>query len=273
MKILDAGKDVLSNLVIWGTKHRSALLGAVTVGGTVGAVYSGIAVTPEATRRIDNEQAERIRLGYPSMTLWEKLRMVGPLYIPCGLFLLLSTGSAIWNICASDREYAALLSAYSIIQKDYGEYRAKTRELVGEKKERRIRDEIVQDHVNVRPTTTTMVIGTGNGEYLWFDDWSGQYFRATIQHVRQSHLYLREQLCDSIGEFLTLNEIYEELGIKFPEGSDGYKKLTANGERLGFNSQDKFEFIESAIRSPEGEPGLGLKFYPDPHENYLRNSY
>lgn len=258
MGVLTTVKTGATNLLMWANTHSSALLTATGEANLFLAVYSSVIATRESTRILDNEEEERIRLNEPEMTFGEKFRMVGPYYIPTILFTLIGGGCFLLNTIQEERRIATLAGLYSMTEKSFEEYKEKTKEMFGEKKEQRIRDELDRKRIEEHPVTNSPVIITGNGQYLCYDTWSDRYFRSTINDVKRAHVEIREDLISNM--YVSLNEVYEKL--RLPSNLDGYD--------LGFTVEDKLEFSYSSQLADNGEPALAITFIPPPHPDYNR---
>lgn len=139
----------------------------------------------------------------------------------------------------------AAMAAYTLSDTAFKEYQKKTKELVGEKKEQKIRDEIASDTLKRNPVNGKEIIITGNGSYLCFDKMSGRYFRSDIEKLKRIENALDRRMLDQT--YITQNELYLEIGI-------GPVK---NGDNIGWNiSNGYIQMSFSYDGGINGEPCL-----------------
>ena len=75
-----------------------------------------------------------------------------------------------------------LAGAYKLSESALLEYRNKVVEVVGEEKEKEIRDSIAKDRVEDRPVITCL----GKDDYLCYDMLSGRYFKSDIDKIQKA---------------------------------------------------------------------------------------
>ena len=109
------------------------------------------------------------------------------------------------------RRCAAIATAYSLTETAFREYKDKVIEQIGKGKEQKVRDEISKDHLINDPPSHSEVIITGKGEMLCYDTLSGRYFKSDIEKIRKTINELNYTLMNDV--FLSLNELYDELGL------------------------------------------------------------
>ena len=75
---------------------------------------------------------------------------------------------------------------YSLTESTLKEYKAKVVETIGENKERKVREDIIQDKLDAAPMATREIIITGGGDQLCCDILSERYFKSDIEKLRRS---------------------------------------------------------------------------------------
>jgi hypothetical protein len=155
---------------------------------------------------------------------------------------------------------AALAGAYSLAEVTMKEYQAKVVEKLGENKEREIRDDISRDRVENNPLSRNEVIYTTHGDTLFYDPYSGRYFKSDIEYVKQVLNKLsRDMLTD--GENICLNDVYYELDLKRID----------LGNHMGWSANDGI--IEAdfyAAKAEDEQPCLVLNYKIEPRYQYGR---
>lgn len=209
-----------------------------------GVVLTGVLVadaTPRALSIIKERQC---------ITKLDKLKATWKCYIPAGISGIITIGSIISINTINQKRNAAIAGLYSIAQTTLNEYREKVIEVIGENKERKIRDEIDGDKVLNGPTN---IIFTGTGDVLCYDSLTGRYFTSDIEKIRRIVNELNKELLTAM--FIPLNDLYYELGL---EG-------TELGNQLGFDiDKGLLEIKFSSQLTKEERPCLVLNYtvYP-----------
>ena len=264
MGFLNVLQEGAVQLIMWGHAHSSALYTAVGVTSGFGSVISGIAVTPENVRKLDNEKAERERLGYPQMTLWEIVKMVGPSYIPCILLFGTSAACFILNTLKAERKIATLAGLYSMSEKSFEEYRNKVRDMFGERKEAKVRDEVASDKAKLAAGNTVAYIYTGDGNYPCLDAWSNTKFRSSQLAIERARVEVLDRLRNEM--YISLAEVYDEMNL--PLRRDQNNRVLIDYSDIGWKDSDDLQFIYTYTCDNTGEPMMVITFSPSPHTDF-----
>lgn len=122
-------------------RNSSTILTGLGAVGVVGTAVATAKATTKASRLLDeiaNEKGE-------DLTVYEKVRIAAPIYIPA-ILLGVSTISCIFGANALNKRYqASLVSAYTVLDQSYKEYKTKVGELFGEDADRQVRHEIAKE--------------------------------------------------------------------------------------------------------------------------------
>jgi len=164
---------------------------------------------------------------------------------------LVTIGSIVTVNSINQRRTAALAGLYSLAQTSLKEYREKVIDIIGENKERKIRDEVDHDKVLANPTTNIIV--TGSGDVLCYDSLTGRYFTSDIEKIRKIVNELNRNLLTDM--FIPLNDFFYEIGLD----------STELGNNLGFDiDKGLFEIKFSSQLTKEERPCLVLNYevYP-----------
>lgn len=264
MGFLATLQDGATKLILWGHAHSAALYTAVGVSSGLGAIISGIAVTPENTRRLDNERDERARIGAPEMTFWEKARMIGPSYIPCVLLFGTSATCFILNTLREERKIATLAGLYSMSEKSFEEYRDKVKDMFGERKESKVRDEVAADHAKNASNRAQMVVMTGHGTYPVLIDKANILMYSSIQRISEVKADIVKELNGCM--YMSLEEVLGKLDAPMRKYDTG--EYIINFSEIGWNVEDDFDFFYTYAGGDNGEPTLVLNWSVPPHEDF-----
>ena len=265
MGVLSLIRGGATRLMVWGSNHSAALYTAVGSAAGVGAILSGIFVTPENTRILDNEKLERERRGEPPLTFWQAVKLVGPSYIPCILLGRTSVACAILNTLKEERKIATLAGLYSLSEKNFEEYRKKVEDLFGKNKERKVRDGIAEDKANDILSRPHTVILTGNGDYLCLDAWSNTLFKSSQLAIEKARIKILDELRGCM--YMSLEEVYDHMDL--PRHMDCNGNYLTDYSDIGFTVDDQLEFIYTYTGNDQsGEPMMVITFNPPPHPDF-----
>jgi hypothetical protein len=209
--------DIARNTQRAIVQNSPLILTGVAVAGVLGTAVAAVLVTPEAIRRIDlaydekNEDKLTPDVDLEELTKFEMFKAAAPCYIPAALIGGTTIAAIIFSHQIGARRQAALIGAYSLAEKTFSEYKAKTLTHVGENEERKIREAIVEDRIKAHPMGTTEVVIIGGDEQLFFDEYSGRYFKSTINKVERAANEVNK-LCND-QQYASLNEFYGLVGL------------------------------------------------------------
>lgn len=236
-------------------KRRSPeILTGLGIALGISTTVSAVKATPKALMVIEERKLD---LDTEKLSALETVKVAWPYYVvptitgAMAIFCLIGANSV------NARRNAALATAYTISETALGEYKEKVVHMLGEKKEKEIRDGIAKDKVEKDPVTEKQVVVIGKGLSLCYDPLSARYFETDIDILKKEINELnRTLLFDS---YLSLNDFYEKIGL---EG-------TKIGEDLGWNiEQGLIEMDYSTQTAADGRPCLVLDFVKTPTYDY-----
>lgn len=226
--------------------HGNTILTVLGCGGVVSTAIFAIGDTKEAERRKEDLP--------PNTSKKEELRRVLPAYIPTLLSGTLTIAMIIGSHKISMRKNAILTSLYSASELALSEYKEQVKAAIGEKKEREIQDDIERRRVETHPYDNSKVIETGFGHTLFFDDYTGRYFRSDINKVKAIANNCNRRIINEM--WISANDFYIENNLPSAKFCDS----------VGFNV-DRFLEIVDPMRSyttSDGEVVVVLQFVEDP---------
>ena len=230
------------------SKHSPAILTGLGVAGMFTTVVLAVRATPKALESIEV-------LEEPTKV--EVVKATWKHYVPAAVTGLASTACIIGANTVSSRRYAALTTAYQLSTTALTEYKDKVVQVVGEKKEKEIRQEIVKDKLDQNPVSKTEVFMTGKGNALCFDVFSSRYFKSDIDRIKKAQNDLNARMLSQ--EYISVNDYYSELGLRH----------TPNGYQMGWRvDRGLLDFHYSSMISDDGEPCLTVDFNIMPDYGY-----
>lgn len=218
----------------------------LTCAGGVGVVLTSITVakaTPKATQLLEQAKEEKGE----ELTKLEKVKVAGPVYIPSILMGAGTIGCIFGANILNKRHQAALVSAYTLVDSSYKDYKRKLKEIYGEEAHNEIIDALAvekAEQVGVRApgiaSDNTLFVDEKCGETrLFYDEHSGRFFETTLEQVISAEYHLNRNY--TLRGYVWLNEFYMFLGIE----------QTDYGSVIGWSTESGFEWIDFDHRKTE----------------------
>ena len=242
-------------------KNGPVILGGVAVTTGVAATIMGVKAGFKASYILD--EYRRVK-GYE--TLEETIHMTdnktlleltAAEAIPVAVLSLTAISAVVGAIYLQNRRNAALVSLYALTEGSFREYRNKVTEHIGSKKEQKVVDAIRDDMLVKNPVNDDLIIRTGKGNTLCYDELSGRYFESDMESIRSAINKANEDMFSG-SNFVTLNEVYYELGLKGIE----------LGRDIGWNVDNIIKLDLGSHIASNGKPCLVLAFENTPHSDY-----
>lgn len=242
-------------------KSPEILLG-VAIFGSISSVVMAVKATPQAEQLIV-EELEKISeekdcdISDINLTYKDYIRICWKVYIITGIMLSISIVAMILSNYIKSKRAGALATAFAITQESLRTYQNKVIEEVGKKKEEKIRDKIAKDKMNNAKDST--IILTGNGGHLFYDAFSGRYFRTTIEDVKRAQNETNNMINNDI--YASVNDFYSFLGMKGVKSGD---LLGWSGGMIDINFSAQISDVDH-----NEEPCIVIDFSNfEPFENY-----
>lgn len=205
-------------------KHSPTILTCVGAVGAVATAVVAVRATPKALSLLEDAKEEKGE----ELTKLETVRIAGPAYIPATLIGVTTIACIFGANVLNKKQQASILSAYTLLDQSYKNYKEKIKELYGEEAEEKVEDSIAQDYYEGR------YIQPEGDKKLFFDSFSMRYFESTIEDVQRAEYKLNRDF--EMKDAVSINEFYELLGIEPVE----------NGDRYGWSTDSCFEMYGNA---------------------------
>lgn len=241
------------------SKHSPEILTSIGVLGMLTTTGLAVKATPKALVLINEAKHEK---GVDKLTPVETVKATWKCYIPAAVTCVASVVCIIGANSVTAKRTAALTAAYKISETALKEYQEKVVESIGEKKEKVIREQISQKHVDDNPVKSNEVIITGKGTSLFLDPISKRHFESDIEQInRIVNMLNKRMLHDTFGT-ISLSDFYDEIGLERTEISD----------ELGWNIQkldrDMIQIDVHPAMTADKRPCLSLYYSPLPRWGY-----
>lgn len=262
-------------------KNISAKLGAnapgITIGlGTGAILVAGVMVgvaTPKAMKLIEDAQVAKTKrfetmkekapddavMDETDELTWVEIIKAGwKPYAPAIMTAVVGVACIVGGTRANARRNAALSAAYTVVEQTLNDYTAKTKEIVGEKKEKEIRDAIAEDELKKHPLSGYNVVRMPKcGKTLCYDVRSREYFMSDYNTIKKVENDLNRRLRSEM--FISLNDVYDEFGIVHDDEL---------GDDIGWNVDDELEFTISSKIAENNEPCLVVNYVIAPRYDF-----
>lgn len=243
---MTTASDIFNRSLQQVKRHSPEILTGFGVAGVFGTSYLVGRASFKAKALIDDKA--------PYESTKDKAILVWRLYIPATLSGAVTIGCIIGSSRSSVHRTAAAVTAYSLTQRAFDEYRDKVVEQIGQSKEQKIRDEIAQEKVLESPPTGREILIVGKGEVLCCELYTGRYFKCDMETLRRAENEINHLVNTSAGLWVTLSDFYDILDLPH----------TSDSDNLGWDTEKLLELQFSAVLTPEHEPCIAFEY------NYLR---
>ena len=192
---------LVRNSTMFVKRNASTILTCVGGAGVVATSVMAVKATPKAMRLLEEAKTEKGE----DLTKWEKVKTAGPAYVP-SIIMGATTLACIFGAnMLNQRKQAALMSAYALLDSSYKDYKKKVEELYGEGADKNVRTELAKDKY------AETDISVDDNKQLFYDDYSGRYFEATMEDVISAQYKINRKIATWGG--VDLNEFYELVGL------------------------------------------------------------
>lgn len=235
----------------------------LTIAGSAGVILTAITAinaTPKALQKLDEAKKEK----QEDLTRMEKFKMVAPIYIPTVLIGVGTVTCIVGANVLNKRHQAALVSAYTLVDSSFKQYKHKLKELYGEETHNNVIDAIAVEKVDRDWSVSGSYFGQScdlaNEEacgdaVLFYEENSGRYFESTIEQVLNAQYHINRNY--ALRGYCYLNEYFEFLGLE----------TTDYGSVMGWAPTDDGEYwIEFAQRKTVLDDGLEVYILETPFE-------
>lgn len=238
------------------SRNSPTILTSLAVAGLVTTTVMAVRATPKALQILKMEQDYR---ADELLTKFDIVKLTWPYYAPSAVMGLVTIACIISANSINLRRNAALASVYSLAEASLKEYRSKVIETIGEKKERKIKDEIAKDKITKNPPKENEIILTGKGETLCYESLSGRYFKSDIEKIRKAENEINKEILNN--NFISLNEVYDSLGLA----------NTKMGDEVGWCVDDHglVSFSFSSHLTEDGIPCLVVDYDIGPRYDFM----
>lgn len=223
-------------------------------------ILTGLALLGVGTSVALSVRADRIMHEwdideFKQLTKEQRIKLYVRIYAPPAIAVLATGACIVGAHSISVKRESSLLLAYEGTRSMYDRYRASVQERLGPEEK-----QIAEKAASKAQPAPRETIVYGEGDCLFYDAYSGRYFKSTVNKidrvVNELNYTLLREMC------VSLNEFYAGIGL---EG-------ISLGDQLGWNEQRQIEIQYGAKVSEEGKAVVVIDFVVEPTEKWFKFS-
>lgn len=241
-------------------KHAPEIL---LVTGIVSVVATAVLAARGATKAADILAKKKAESEEP-IEKKEKVKVYAESYCPAVATGIVAVGSMIGAHVINTNRIASLANAYALAEGSYKIYQEKVKEIVGDKKDGDIRDEVAKEKVAQNPMNeSNVIVVNGTGDVWCYDSYLNKYFQSSINKIQKAVNMANEVMRSE--NYISLNEFYDYLGLP-PQGEAGADLGWSAGKYIDI----RYTSMLSSADAPMGEgvPCIVLEYLIGPKQDY-----
>ena len=220
-----------------------------------GLALLGIGASVALSVKADRQMHEWDIDEFKRLTKEQRIKIYAKIYAPPAIAILATGACVLGAHSISVERESSLLLAYEGTRQMYDRYRSTVQERLGPEEK-----QIAEKAASKAQPIPRETIVYGEGDVLFYDAYSGRYFKSTINKidrvVNELNYTLLREMC------VSLNEFYAGIGL------DGISL----GDQLGWNEQRQIEIHYGAKVSDEGKAVVVVDFVVEPTEKWFKFS-
>lgn len=242
--------------------NSPAILAGVAVTGTVSTAILASKGTIATIRDYDDflNNTEDPYLNRYGLSKTDLVRRYWKNYIPAAATGLATVGCIIGATAVSNKRQAALISAYSLTEKAFSEFKEKAIENLGPKKTQAVFDDIARDRMEADPASKSEVIIMNAGKQLCYESFTGRYFESDVQTIRKAQNDMNTRILNEM--YVSMNDFHEAIGLT----------PTRVGEELGFAVDNQLDVQFSSMMTDDERPCINLGYAQTPIRDFYKLS-
>ena len=200
--------NIIRQVTVFCKRNSATILTVAGGAGVIATTVLAVKATPKALTLIEKAKEEKGE----DLTKFEMVLTAGPAYIPTiatGVGTLTCIFGA--NIL-NQRKQASLVSAYTLLDSSFKEYKKKVNELYGEDADLKVKEEVAKNKYEEED------IKVDDNKLLYYDTFSGRYFESTSEDVLKAAYTLNKLIVEE--GCACVNEFYDLLDIPGIDGGD-----------------------------------------------------
>lgn len=198
--------EIVKSVKLSASKHSPEILMGLGIVGMISTTVLAVKATPKAIKLIEEKKNE----SPTELSTFEKAETTWKCYIPAVVTGAVSIACLIGANSENAKRNAALVAAYKLSEATLNEYKDKVIEVIGEKKEKKVREAINDDKLTKNPVGSEIIIANG-GNSRFYDVMGQRRFMTDIETIRKITNDLNLRMRDEMS--VSLNDFYSEVGL------------------------------------------------------------
>lgn len=180
--------------------------------------------------------------------LKERVKHTWRLYVPAAISGAVTITCIIASNKTNGTRTAAAVTAYSLTEKAFTEYKDKVAEQIGVGKEQGVKDEIAQDRVLANPAPAHVLTTEHGGDVLCCELYTMRYFQSSMETLRSAQNSVNHWVVHQGRS--SLSDFYDLLGLK----------PTCVSNDLGWEDEMLLNLEFSSVLTDSGQPVLAFRY-------------
>lgn len=216
-------KRNLGNKAVRTLKRASpTILACFSAAGVVATAVLAVRATPRAVDLIRTDSRANHDGDPYAATKMEMAKSAWKCYAPAAAMGVATIFCIFSANAISRKQQASLMSAYTLVSRQFRDYKGKVKELYGKEVHERIMQSLAVEKAKETHLMAPNIFNAsfsldfedaGEEERLFYDIFSDRYFQSTIGRVLQAEYHVNRNFA-LMGGFVSLNQFYEFLGIE-----------------------------------------------------------
>jgi len=226
--------------------HSPEILTAFGITGVATTAYLTGKATVTATRLVDESESRGGISNVRKQRIKERVQLVWKLYIPAASSGAITIACIFGAQRVNTRRTTAAVTAYTVAERAFSEYREKVVEQIGKGPEQKVRDKIAQDRVDKFPPSGLVVMGTGH--VLCCELYTGRYFQSEMETLKQARNDINARVNQE--RWVTLSEFYDIIGLDH----------TSVSSSLGWDADKLMDIQFTSVLAEGKDPCLAFDY-------------
>lgn len=199
----------------WLRRSSPTILCCIATAGVIGTAITAARATPKALEKLKKAKNEK-----GDLTKAETILVIAPNYIPTAVIGIGTVVCIFGANVLTRKNQAALISAYTLAEQSFKEYKDKLRELYGDEVCQNVEQAIIKEHCRDIYISAGGLLGDSTlitetdvleMKRTFYDSFSNRCFESTLPRVMNAEYHLNRNY--SLGASVMVNDFYEFLGL------------------------------------------------------------
>ena len=236
------------------TKNANLFAAGAAISGVASVAYFASRDTLKARAVIEKAQLKALQDGTtvprrPS----EKFAVAWKCYIPTAISIGVTVSSIVALNYFGERRVAAASAAAALSEAAFSNYRSKVIERLGDEEEKTVYKESKAAELHDKAHEFIII---GDDDVLMLDEWSGRYFKSSVETIRAAVNDTNKDVFDNV--YASLEDFYERIGLE----------PTIESQEVGWNSDSLMAVSFTPIMAPNNKPALAISYDARPFGGY-----